>query len=151
VTSHATSADSVDPSDTSHSEVDGKFRYTLKKSEKLCSKRSFDLLFRSKKSIYSGCIQFIFSLELPEPDGSARLQVAFTAPKSAFKRAVDRNLVKRRMREAYRLHKHEFLSALEQQNKFAACVIKYNAREIRTFKIIEHDMVLGLDRLKKRL
>lgn len=53
-------------------------------------------------------------------------QVAFTVSKSKFKSAVDRNRIKRLMREAYRTNKHEFLDTLQQENKSLALMFVYN-------------------------
>ena len=75
--------------------------------------------------------------------------VAFAVPKRNFKRAVHRNLLKRRMREAYRLNKASAIRKFEEKGQHAAFLIKYNSREIRSFSEIEKDMRYALRRIRK--
>jgi ribonuclease P protein component len=151
VTSPATSADPSDNTSGAHSDAAGALRFTFGKIEKLCSKRSFDILFEQRRAFYSGCIQVIYTTAHPPELATAPLMVAITAPKRHFKRAVDRNLLKRRMREAYRQQKAPLVAALREKGIFAACLIRYNVKEIRSFNEIAHDMQRALDRFMKLL
>lgn len=53
-----------------------------------------------------------------------------------FKKAVDRNTIKRLMREAYRLNKNHLEESLIQYNKKLSLFIIYNAKEVVDFNII---------------
>nr|WKN39064.1 ribonuclease P protein component [Tunicatimonas sp. TK19036] len=77
-------------------------RKTFPKREKLTHKKQIDTLFREGKSRVLYPIRFIY---LPVT-GQVCHQALFTVPKRNYKKAVDRNRIKRQMREAYRLHKH---------------------------------------------
>ena len=68
-------------------------------------------------------------------------QVMFSVPKRNFKKAVDRNLLKRRMREAFRLNK----DMLPASNKLLIAYI-YTAKEILTFTQIQERLVKTLNR-----
>lgn len=83
-------------------------KFTFRKDERLKSEKNIKELFSKGSSFYL----FPFKvLVLPTPDPSVvRNQVLISVSKKNFKRAVDRNLIKRRIREAYRLQK-EILSA----------------------------------------
>ena len=73
-------------------------RETFPKQERLCGKTTVEALFTRGKSGQCGCVRYRF---LPrEGEGPSRLLVS--VPKRSFKRAVKRNLLKRRIREAYR-------------------------------------------------
>ena len=85
---------------------------TFKRSERLKSEKAISELFETGSSLSVHPIRLIYSLK--SSPGSSPVQIGFTVPKKNFKRAVDRNLLKRRMREAYRLNK--FLLDDESQN-----------------------------------
>ena len=77
---------------------------TLPKSERLCGKKPVAGLMDRGKGGVSGCLRYRFlRREGPEADAPARILVS--VPKRNFKRAVKRNLLKRRIRESYRLQK----------------------------------------------
>src|SRR5258705_346283 len=58
-----------------------------------------------------------------------RATVSISVSKRIFKTAVQRNRLKRQIREAYRLHKHEFYQRLETQQKHVSLMITYIAKE----------------------
>ena len=75
-------------------------------------------------------------------------QVLFSVSKKSFKRAVDRNLVRRRCREAYRLNK-ESLLALSTESRPSYIAFLYLAKEITSYDVIETAMKQSLKKLEK--
>lgn len=77
--------------------------------------------------------------------------MAVSVPKRLFKRAVDRNLLKRRIREAYRLNKHVLYDLLLQSDLKLNLVIQYHQREIADFHTIESGILKGIEKLRQQL
>ena len=79
------------------------------------------------------------------------LAMAVSVPKRLFKRAVDRNLLKRRIREAYRLNKSDLYKILEQKELKIKLVIQYQHKEIAGFHAIEEGLLKGMTKLLQKL
>ena len=73
---------------------------TLSKSERLCGKKAIAGLMEHGKGGNSGCLRYKYLTGAAEVS-----RILVTVPKRHFKRAVKRNLLKRRIRESYRLQK----------------------------------------------
>lgn len=105
-------------------------------------------MFETGKSLYVSPLRIIYQLEDPGP---YPVSMAVSVPKRLFKRAVDRNLLKRRIREAYRLNKRGLYALLEQKNKTLHMLIQYQQREIVDFKTIEEGVLNGMAKLEGTL
>ena len=77
---------------------------TFKKTERLCSVKVIDSLFDRKNTANEGVFTYPARVVFRKSEDNVT-QVLFSVPKRQFKHAVDRNLIKRRMKEAYRLNK----------------------------------------------
>lgn len=98
-------------------------KFSLRKNERLSKEKWITDLFDRGSSFYFYPFKVLY---LPHPDsGSTTNQVLFSVPKRQFKRAVDRNTIKRRLREAYRLNK----SGLRDSEKWLIAYI-YTAKTI---------------------
>ncbi len=83
--------------------------------------------------------------------GHPDLKMAVSVPKRLFKRAVDRNLLKRRIREAYRLQKPGLREDLNKSGIGVEMVIQYKGREIESYQHIEKKISEALVALKEKL
>ncbi len=77
--------------------------------------------------------------------------VLFSVPKRCFKRANKRNLMKRRMRESYRLNKGVLLQTAADKGLYVKIGFVYNKPETFEYKYIEKDVRGALDRICKSL
>jgi ribonuclease P protein component len=113
--------------------------YTFKKEERLCNKKLIEGLFHNSSSFL--CYPFKASWLVVEEPQQFPVQVLFSVSKKRFKRAVDRNLIKRRMREAYRVHKQQLLyDVLNNSNKKIALSLGYIGKEIAPYDFTEKKM-----------
>jgi ribonuclease P protein component len=111
---------------------------TLGQEKKLKGITAFRILFDKGRSMRQGPMRILFH---PSPGEEHRVGVA--VPKKRFKRAADRNLLKRRMREAYRNHQ-EILDPLTEKRDM---LFIYQSSEILTYQEIEGIIILLLQRL----
>lgn len=126
-------------------------RFFFRKKERLSSKRIFTHLFEHGSSLRVGVLKFFYLLDLPENLSDTPVSVAVVAPKRAFKKAPDRNLLKRRMREAYRLNSHLLYDEVQRSPQNLVLLIKYNIRSIKEFPVIENDMVQGIRKIGRQI
>jgi len=124
-----------------------KDRFTFKKKERLCSKKLFDQLFSNGNSflVYPFKVLFV-ATELP---GDYPVQAAFTASKKIFRKAVVRNLLKRRMREAYRLNKHILYNSTGDRK--LVIIFIYIGKEIIGFHQIEKALIRALNKVSDNI
>jgi ribonuclease P protein component len=112
---------------------------TFRKEEKLTKEKLIEALFSKGSSFYLFPFK-VFVLPNPDPAGGKN-QVLISVPKKTFKKATDRNLLKRRIREAYRLNKF----AIAASQKLLIAYI-YTAKEILTFAQIQERLVKTFNR-----
>lgn len=135
------------------------------RGERLKSRKEIGRLFGKAGQSLSSYPLVLKYAETEEARGSFPFQAAFVVPKRKFKRAVDRNLIKRRVREAYRLQKL-LLGArsagsveprppvpgeLEERGKQYALMFIYSGKEAMPFKYIEKKMEKLLTQLAAKL
>ncbi|WP_224485358.1 ribonuclease P protein component [Robertkochia aurantiaca] len=117
-------------------------RYTFPRIEKLKSRKLIASVFTEGSSHAKYPIRLVWlETELPE---AVVLQAAFSVPKRHFKKAVDRNRIKRLMREAYRLQKPQIEKDLKKQY---ALVFIYTGKGLPDYAAVEKSMKNLLYRL----
>ena len=95
-------------------------------------------MFKEGKSFGQYPLRLIW-VELEDP---AEFPVQFTVsvPKKKFPRAVQRNQLKRKVREAYRLHKHRLYQQLKEDERYYGWMLLYVAKEAVPYAEIEQSM-----------
>ena len=126
--------------------MEPKQRYTFKKEEKLKSRKAIEQLFKEGKSF--SIFPFRILWEIKEANSSS-LQTGFAVSSKHFKKAVDRNRIKRLMREAYRLQKNDLQNHLTQQQKQVVVFFIYVGNELPKYPFIFEKTKAVLNRLIK--
>ncbi len=105
--------------------------FSFPKNQRLKSRKKIAEIFEKGNTLWSYPVQLIWKKFDESSPGV--VQVAFVAPKRKIKKATDRNKIKRRLREAYRIHKSSILPA---DLSFGLMFI-YQAQEMLSYSQIE--------------
>jgi ribonuclease P protein component len=109
-------------------------------SEKLKSVKRIEQLFNEGETM----VKFPLKLYYLPLNSEKSTQAAFAAPKRNFSQAVDRNRIKRQMREAYRLHKHLLTS---NNGKNFALLFLYISKDKPRYPSLEKSMRVLLKKI----
>lgn len=127
-------------------------KQTLSKADRLKSYTRIRQLFEkgSKLRIQPLLIYYHFSRLSDFTDGSC-LQMGVSVGSRHFKRAVDRNLLKRRIREAYRLQKHVLTHQLQESGIHMDVFFVYLNTEIAAYPVLYAAIEAGMKQLENRI
>lgn len=121
---------------------------SFSKKERLCSHNLIQELLKNGNSFFDFPFRCVWTMT---EQSDSPMKVAFSVPKRRFKHAHQRNLIKRRLRNAYRLHKLPLTSLLTETNQAVICLLVYNSSEIISYAEIEVKIKNILNRLQQQL
>jgi ribonuclease P protein component len=120
---------------------------TFKKQEKLKSRKLIQQVFSAGNAVNAHPLRIVFYT--PAEPMECPVKIGVTASSRNFKKAVDRNRIKRLLREAYRLNKSELLNHAQQNNVQLAAFILYTDKVLPDFQLINDKMKVLLAKLIK--
>lgn len=124
-----------------------KTRFTFEKAERLTHKILIGKLFSEGNGFT--CYPFRVVWKVATLHSNYPAQVAITVSKRNFKHAVKRNLLKRRIREIYRLNKHKLYEELEKKEIQIAFMIVYLPKKIIETKDMEEQLKKAMQRIPR--
>jgi len=128
-------------------------KFTLGKEERLKSRKQIEQLFDKGKSFVVAPfrIYFIVNSELPIQKGESRLKFGTGVSAKNFKKAVDRNRIKRLTREAWRLQKNEITEKASETQRQLNVFFIYTGKELPDFKTVKDKVAIALKKLADKI
>ena len=118
-------------------------RYFLSKTDRLKSRKAIDLLFEKGKSFAAFPLKIVWMKDENNPG----LKAGFTVSSRNFKKATDRNRIKRLMREAYRLQKNELQNRVEEKGFGLHVFMLFTGREKENYSVVAEKTAILINRL----
>ena len=118
----------------------------MNKDERLRSNASIRELLQSGKTISCYPFKIFWKLSDQELNGPP-VKIAISVPKKSIRRAVDRNLIKRGIREVYRKNKNLIFQPLLAEKKKISLLVLYLPKEILRYNQIEPHIIDWLKKL----
>lgn len=124
-------------------------KFTLNKTERLKRRKIIEQLFGGGRSVAAFPIRVQY--KMVDELLAVPLQAGFSVSSRNFKRAVDRNRIKRLMREAYRLQKAPLEQALQTKQRRLALFFIYTGKELPEYALIKEKTEAVLTKLMRTL
>src|SRR4051812_32054588 len=123
--------------------------YRFSKQEHLCTRKLIEKVVKEGKNV--GAYPFRLKWVKAELNTKYPAQIALSVSKRNFKRSVDRNRIKRLMREVDRKNKAGFYETLLQKELQCALLLGYLGKEIPDYAAVEKGLILSLHNLEKNI
>jgi ribonuclease P protein component len=124
-------------------------RFTLGSKERLKSRKQIEQLFKDGKSFVHFPYRIYFQTS-NETEKDSALQFGVGVSAKLFKKAVDRNRIKRLTREAWRLQKNELAELVNQKNSRLNVFFIFTGKELPDYKFVFDKIGSGIKKIKDK-
>lgn len=119
--------------------------FQFPKNQKLCSNKSIENLFIQGHSIRQKPFRLVWKFEKNRDQVAVKALIVVS--KKSIKYAKDRNIIKRKVKEAYRLQKKDLEAVLERKNQQLNLALIYQYDKLLNYNVLEQKISLLLKRL----
>ena len=123
--------------------------FEFPKKQKLCSETVIKEMFSNGKSFTTSAVRLVWKEDNNEDEVTVKSIIV--VPKKKIRLAVKRNIIRRRMKEAYRLNKVELETILKSKNLQLSIALIYQNGKILPYNSIVEEIKLILGRLSKEI
>jgi len=120
--------------------------YRLRKKERLSGKKRIEKLFQEGISVCCFPFRVVWLLS-DRISGNSLARITIAVSRKNFRNAVDRNLIKRRIREAYRRNKYILTEWLDKDSLTLDVAFIYTASQILSYRDIEEKIIVALHKI----
>ncbi|MFW9597717.1 MAG: ribonuclease P protein component [Paludibacter sp.] len=123
--------------------------HSFPKNEHLCGEIRVAKLYTEGNAFIAYPIRVVYNIT--DEKTNARVKVLISVPKKRFKHAVDRNRIKRMLREAYRLNKQEFVMAATEKDLYLNIAFNYVADTELEYAVLNEKMQQALTKIRNKI
>lgn len=123
-------------------------RFTLGRDQRLKSRQLIERVFREGKSINVFPFRVYYLIQ-PLTEGRQPLQAGVGASRRNFKKAVDRNRIKRLVREAYRVKKEALSLLVKEKQLSVSLFFIYMGKELPDHRLVSGKIAVALEKIMK--
>ena len=123
--------------------------FEFPKKQRLCNETLIKEMFSDGKSFATSTIRLVWFKDSKED--KIAIKSIIVVPKKKIKLAVKRNIVRRRMKEAYRMNKNILENILKINDLHLSIAIIYQKEKIVPYKTVSQEIKLILERLRKEI
>ena len=123
--------------------------FEFPKKQKLCSETVIKEMFSNGKSFTTSALRLVWKVDNNQDEVAVKSIIV--VPKKKIRLAVKRNIIRRRMKEAYRLNKIELENIFKDKKLQLSIAIIYQKGNILPYKTMEEEKKLILEHLSKEI